>query len=40
MIHVTCDLCGQMIEEPKNHYRVEIEIFAMEQNVFVRRSFA
>ena len=32
MIHVTCDQCGQMIEEPKNHYRVEIEIFAMEQN--------
>lgn len=32
MIHVTCDLCGNSIEEPKNHYRVEIEIFAMDQS--------
>jgi hypothetical protein len=32
MIHVTCDQCGKSIEESKNHYRVEIEIFAMDQN--------
>ena len=32
MIHVTCDQCGKSIEDSKNHYRVEIEIFAMEQN--------
>lgn len=32
MIHITCDLCGSSIEEAKNHYRVEIEVFAMDQN--------
>lgn len=32
MIHVTCDLCGHPIENPKAHFRVEIEIFPMQQD--------